>query len=312
MKSFRKLIYTRGYVVPLCVASWFAYYSIIPYIFEISFLLGVALAVFPGVYIGVGAIYLMHECWHGYFSGIDNKRWFKILCALLFMQPSAYDFGHISHHKDVNTYKDREIHPIGKIEGKKRRILYNLFSIVFGSAFLLFLGLGYNNGKSSNETSSSTKEFVFSVMSWIAAWGSTIATAHFLFEASFSNVVISYLISFWFSSFCHRHNELIEHGDIIAEGDIKYRSLQTRNLRPKGFFAKLFLFLVHQDSREHTLHHTAPSIYARPFIGDSRMPEGALSISLGEYGVILRRMVRGDLPEILRSDEAAKQTPPTV
>lgn len=307
MRSIRKEFYIRGYMVPLCVASWFVYYSIIPRAFEISTLFGVALAVFPGVYIGVGAIYLMHECWHEYFSGIDNKRWFKILCALLFTQPAAYNFGHVSHHKDVNTYEDREIHPIGKIESRLVRILYNVLSIVFGSAVLLFLGLGNINDKDDVDGALSTSRgLAISLLGWMVAWGSTILTARLLFNVSFSNIAISYLISFWFSSFCHRHNELIEHGDVIAEGGISFRSRQTRNLLPKSIAEKFFLFLVHQDSREHTLHHTTPSVYTRPFMGDYRMPEGTVSISLGEYLSILRRMVRGDLPETIRSDRPSE------
>lgn len=89
-------------------------------------------------------------------------------------------------------------------------------------------------------------------------------------------------------------NELIEHGNLIVEGSLEVRNAQTRNLRANSVFEKLFLILIHQDCREHLLHHTNAKSYNRPFIGKYMMPDDAVYISLADYVGIVKGMISGD------------------
>ena len=85
----------------------------------------------------------------------------------------------------------------------------------------------------------------------------------------------------------------MEHGNLIVEGDFHRRNMRSRNLKPSGIAEKLFLFLTHNDSREHVLHHTLTNVYSRPFPGTVPLPEGAVMITLREYFQILQRMLAG-------------------
>ena len=90
------------------------------------------------------------------------------------------------------------------------------------------------------------------------------------------------------------HDELIEHGNLIVEGSLEVRNAQTRNLRTHGIFEKLFLILIHQDCREHLLHHTKAKSYNRPFVGKYTMPEDAIYISIAQYFGVLKSMILGE------------------
>jgi hypothetical protein len=87
------------------------------------------------------------------------------------------------------------------------------------------------------------------------------------------------------------HSQLIEHGNLIAEGDWNVRNLLTRNLKANGILEKMFLFLTHGDSREHVLHHTLVKVYSRPFPGKIPMPEKAAYINFKNYLSIIWGML---------------------
>ena len=125
-------------------------------------------------------------------------------------------------------------------------------------------------------------------------WGAVAYISYKLFNVEVLDIAVSYAITIWAVSVCHHHNELIEHGNLIVEGDFRFRSGFTRNLSSDGWFAKLFLVLVHQDSREHTLHHTNPSVLSRPFVGRYDMPRSATCITFREYLRIVLSMIRGE------------------
>lgn len=86
-------------------------------------------------------------------------------------------------------------------------------------------------------------------------------------------------------------SQLIEHGNVIGEGDWNVRNLLTRNLNSDGILEKFFLFMTHGDSREHVLHHTLVKVYSRPFPGKVPMPEQAVYIRLKSYLPILWGML---------------------
>ncbi len=283
-----KKYYERGVFIYLCIFSWFGFFIALPYVWHLNKLLALGVMIFPGLFISVGLIYFQHECWHGYFKTRMNRRLFVFICTIVFVQPHQYDAGHRTHHARVNTYDDLEFYPIGKIHNRVLRSLCNCMSICFGSIFLLLLG--------TQPAGYSMREKIWrAVATWSGAailWGSVGYAAYALWQVSLTEILFSYALMIWMVSVAHHHNELIEHGNLIVEGDFRFRASQTRNLLPNGWLARFFLFLVHQDSREHTLHHTEPSTFSRPFVGQHPMPAHAVYISLRDYaGIVVDMML---------------------
>ena len=103
--------------------------------------------------------------------------------------------------------------------------------------------------------------------------------------------ILTFLLTFWLGSFIIHHDQLIEHGNLIIQGDYHQRNIASRNLKNKTVFEKLFHLLTHGDTREHVLHHTAVAVYSRPFPGKVPMPADAVYISLKDYAAILWQMV---------------------
>lgn len=282
--------YEKGHFIFLSILIWFAYIITVPCVWHFSRFLGTAFIIFPGLFVSNLIIYFQHETWHGYFKTPLNRTLFEVLCAIAFTQPHLYDIAHRTHHARVNTYDDLEFYPIGKIENKALRILCNFFSITLGSLFLLFLGVNQPSGLTKSQ---SFARLAISMFAWLTIWGGVAYASFMLFKVSPWEIVNSYLFTIWLVSVFHHHNELIEHGNLIVEGDFKFRSSQTRNLAANGLVTRIFLFLVHQDSREHTLHHTDPSTYSRPFVGRYPMPKTAVYITFAEYAGILKAMLLG-------------------
>ena len=126
---------------------------------------------------------------------------------------------------------------------------------------------------------------------WVVIYGGLIYLSVLAFEVEIFQMVILLLIAFWIGSVFVHHIQLIEHGNLIVEGDFHERKVRTRNLKDEGFFAKLFLFLTHGDAREHVIHHTHVGVYSRPFPHKVPMPEESVRIGLSEYISILWVMV---------------------
>jgi fatty acid desaturase len=287
----------RGGCTYVCLACWFFYYLLIPTAFAHSAWIGLVFACSIAPFIGVWAIYLMHECWHRYFEGIDNRKMFLAFCALLFTQPGAYGHGHRSHHRHVNTYEDLEIHPAGRIASRGDRIFFYIGSSLFGSLFLLFFGLGQTDTDDSNDSRWNR----LMPLAWLGAWGTIAIAAWAITQAPWTDILLAYLASIWATSFAHRHNEMIEHGAIIAEGSLRFRASQTRNLNPDSLLARCFLLITHDDSREHTLHHTQPD---RNWRLEAASPHKILnqrpSISLGDYFQLTLRLMAGHEPAVTK------------
>jgi fatty acid desaturase len=286
---FEKL-YKRGFFIVLCLVCWVVYIVSAPWVWHQNIYLGLAFSLSLGLFVSNLLIYFQHETWHSYFETRWNRLLFNILCSIVFSQPHLYDVAHRSHHAKVNTYEDLEFYPIGQIHNKMMRVLCNFLSITLGSVFLLALGVNQPSGlKWQAAATRSVAALTATAVIWI---GVGFASATFP-GVTTSEILASYLFTIWLVSVFHHHNELIEHGNLIVEGDFRFRASQTRNLSSNGLLAKIFLFYVHQDSREHTLHHTEPSLYCRPFIGKHPMPDQAVYITFRQYFKILRAMLQG-------------------
>lgn len=287
----------RGGCTYVCLVCWLIYYLLIPAAFAHSNWIGFALACSIAPFIGVWAIYLMHECWHRYFESINNRKMFLGFCALLFTQPGAYGHGHRTHHRHVNTYEDLEIHPVGRITSRSGRIVFYVGSSLFGSLFLLLLGLGQNGTDDSKES----RWNKFMPLAWLGAWGTIASAAWAITQANWTDILIAYSASIWATSFAHRHNEMIEHGAIIAEGSLQFRASQTRSLNPKSLLARYFLLITHDDSREHTLHHTQPERNWRLEAEPTRdSTDWRPRIDLIEYFGLTLRLMAGHEPTVVK------------
>ncbi len=302
ISSVWERVYKRGFFVPLCIVSWGCYFFVLPYVWGLHLGLGILFLIFPGIYVSNLLIYFQHECWHRYFDTKYNRALFIILCTILFVQPHLYDIGHRSHHSRVNTYGDLELYPIGEIKNRLLRSLCNCLAIVFGSLFLVMLGGRQEAGISKAQ---SAIRFLATYTGSFLLWGAVAYGSMIFFSAPLTNVVISYACSIWAVSVFHHHHELIEHGNLIVEGDIKYRASKTRNFSAENIAHRMFLFMAHQDSREHTLHHTKPKFFSRPFVGKYEMPEDAVYINFKEYAAILGAMAIGRVTVIRQNDEVS-------
>lgn len=115
--------------------------------------------------------------------------------------------------------------------------------------------------------------------------------AHLAFNLKAAQIIIPLALNLWLCSFFLHHSQLVEHGNLIIAGSYQERNIQTRNMRNHGLIEKIFLFLTHDDSREHVLHHTKVQVYSRPFPGKVPLPENAVYISFKDYLAILWEML---------------------
>jgi hypothetical protein len=195
----------------------------------------------------------------------------------------------------VHTYNDAEFHPLGEIKSRSWRVLYNWLEVVFGVVFLVVMA----SFTIPRDTRFSKKyrlwKLLLSILVGLVFFGGLGYLSHLVFGATLSQVILSYALSFWLGSFFLHQSQLVEHGNLFVQGTFQQRNLYTRNLIPVGIFEKAFLFLTHNDSREHVLHHTLTSIHSRPFPGAVPFPEKAVSITLGEYFRLLGRMLVGEV-----------------
>jgi hypothetical protein len=129
---------------------------------------------------------------------------------------------------------------------------------------------------------------------WIIFYAGLGYLSHIVFSVGLRDVALIYAVNIWLGSFFLHQSQLVEHGNLIVAGEFKQRNICTRNLKPDGLFEKMFLFLTHNDSREHVLHHTLTSVHSRPFPGVIPMPEQAVFITLKDHLRNLGCMLRGD------------------
>jgi len=278
------------YLAPLI---WSIYLVILPAVFSFNKYLAVACMIFPGLYLFTWLGYLMHECWHKYVPNVNNGLMYNVLALMILSDPQLYHIIHGSHHSKVHTWEDSEFHPLGEIKSRGFRIVYNWMEIIFGVAFLVVMAsITVPRHKIFSKKYRYWKLFS-SIFLWILFWGCTGYLSNILFGSALTDILISYGIMIWLGSFFLHQSQLVEHGNLIVEGNFNERNYFSRNLAPSGVAEKVFLFLTHNDSLEHVLHHTLTSVYSRPFPGSVPLPKDAIVITLKEYLSVIGRMLIG-------------------
>jgi fatty acid desaturase len=277
----------------VAVVTWPLYLLLLPGVWARLGLFSLLFMVFPGLYLFTWVGYSMHECWHKYVPNVPNALLYNLYSWELLTDPQLYRLTHGLHHSQVNTYDDMEFHPLGRIASRSWRILYNALEILLG---VLFLVLAATVAVPRHPRIGKRYRFwklLISLAIWVVFLGGIGYLSSRLFGLSSSQIALPYAITIWLNSFVLHQSQLVEHGNLIAEGSWEQRNIVTHNLKPAGIAEKVFLFLTHGDSREHVLHHTMTPIYLRPFPGRVPMPEGAVYITLRDYLGILRDMLSG-------------------
>ncbi len=277
----------------IAMILWPAYLFLLPAVFMRIGWWVIFYLIFPGLYLFTWVGYLMHESWHKYVPNVDSHFFYNIFALMILSDPQLYHMSHGSHHAQVNTYDDAEFHPLGEVRSRGMRIIYHWLEVVFGVAFL-FAAASLTVPRDPRFA----KRYRFwklplSVLSWVIFFVGLGYLSHLVFGAALRQVFLLYFLSFWLGSFFLHQSQLIEHGNLIVEGTFQQRNVRTRNLKPAGMAEKVFLFLTHGDSREHVLHHTLTAVYTRPFPGTVPLPEGTVSITMGDYCQLLWRMLVG-------------------
>ena len=68
---------------------------------------------------------------------MPNSFFFNVLSWMLLTDPQIYKMLHGGHHMNVNSWDDRELHPLGKISNPILRKIYNYFEVILGTVFLV-------------------------------------------------------------------------------------------------------------------------------------------------------------------------------
>ncbi len=273
--------------------AWPAYLFLLPLAFSRLGVWALIAVVFPGLYLFAWLGFLMHETWHKYVPQLPNGILYNLFSWMLLTDPQLYRLVHGFHHSKVNSFDDTEFHPLGEIRSRGRRIGNNVAEIFLGILFLVALTSHAVPRHPRYKERYRYWRLALSVLIWAGFLGGLGYASHMIFAAGWKAVAASYFVSYFLGSLLLHHSQLAEHGNLIVDGDWNQRNIRTRNLSPKGFAARTFLFFTHGDSREHVLHHTLTPVYSRPFPGQVPMPEHANVITLGEYARILGDMLLG-------------------
>jgi fatty acid desaturase len=293
-----KLVNSQGWKFYFIAFVWPLYLISLPVIFTKLGWWSVIYMIFPGIYLFTWLGYLMHETWHKYVPGIPNDRLYFVLSWMLLTDPQIYRILHGFHHSQVNTWDDTEFHPFGEIKNRFLKIIYNFFEISIGIAFISVAStivLPFHPRYRAKYRILSSVAAVLIILLFLGLSG---CVSHFVFGAGLGSIVASFLASIWLNSFFLHHSQMIEHGNLIVEGDYNVRNIGTRNLSDRGMLEKLFLFFTHGDTREHVLHHTLVGVYSRPFPGKVPMPEESVYIDIKGYLGVLGDMLSGVTPVI--------------
>ena len=191
-----------------------------------------------------------------------------------------------------------EFHPLGFIKNVHLRRLYNFLEIFLGIAFLSAVATYVVPKHPKRKVYYKLRNAVVAFFVIVLFLGGIAFASYVLFGVSLMQIAVVFLLTIWVNSVFLHHSQMVEHGNLIVEGNFQQRNAWTRNLNDSGFAEKIFLFLTHGDSREHVLHHTITSVYSRPFAHKVPMPKKAAYITLEEYLAVLRRMLRGDVDTI--------------
>ncbi len=277
----------------LVLTGWCLYLLLLPGAYAAWGWPSLGLVLFPGLYFFTWMGYLMHEAWHKYVPNVPNLFFYQIFAYLLLTDPQIYRLLHGHHHAEVNTYDDREFHPLGRINNRFGRMVYQFLEITLGVGFVLLMSLIAIPRHPRYAAKFRLSQTLLTVLVTAVIFTSLGLLSHFLFQATVVQILIPYALTYGLGSMLLHHSQLVEHGNLYVEGDWQQRNIKTRNLRAHTWLEKLFLWMTHHDAQEHVLHHTQTRIYGRPFPGRLPLPEGSVVISLGDYLSILGDMLLG-------------------
>lgn len=273
-------------------AAWPVYLLLLPLVFYSSAPLGLVFMVFPGLYLFTWLGFLMHETWHKYVPNVPNDTLYTYFSWVMLTDPQIYRLLHGTHHAQVNTWEDREFHPLGRLQDPLARKIYNLLEITLGIAFVILVSSFMIPRNPQFKPKYKLSSLLTSVCMVAAFLCSVSAINYFIFNVPAHTIAAALIINFWLCSVILHHSQLIEHGNLIVSGEWNERILKVRNLSHTGLAEKVFLLLTHNDSREHVLHHTNVAVYSRPFPGTVPMPPDPVYITLKDYFKILRDMIK--------------------
>jgi len=280
------------------MVTWPVFLVLLPLVYEKNQLAAMIFIVFPGTWLFTWLALLMHESWHKYVPGLPNRGIFHVFGWMLLIDPQIYHLAHISHHKDVNSYRDIEFYPFGQIHNRNIRRLYHLLQIFLGGIFTQpMMSLGVLRHPQFSRECSSLKGLA-SMSIQVIFIVSTGSVALAISSINLAELVMLYVLVYWSGALLIHHNQLMQHGNLIVKGGYEQRNRATRNLNPNGLMAHIFLFLTHNDALEHVLHHTSPGFYNRPFPGKFPLPDEPVYINAADYPRVLYQMLVDVEPEV--------------
>ena len=284
---------------------WPGFLIVLPAAWQYHWLLGLGLAIFPGVFLATWIADLTHECWHDYLPGLPNPLFFRLLSWLLAYDPQAFAIAHGYHHSKLHTYEDVEFYPLGEIRHPLKRRAYLLLEYTFGVVFTFGLLMHVVRTHPTYRPRYQRWLRWLSVLVAVLIYGGCGTAAFLLFRVPVPTILLAYVVALVLGTAVTHHDQLIQHHGIIAEGSWNVRNRLSRNLRWPGAANKVFHFFAHGDTREHVLHHTLVKEYSRPVPGAFPMPEDATYISIGEYIRLLWRHWKEPIPPVTAAKQAA-------
>ena len=278
----------------VAMTGWLAYMLILPWMWQWHPLAAIIAIIFSGVYFYTWIAFLMHESWHHYVPGVPHKVFYTLFSWFILTDPQLYRIIHGVHHSQVNSWDDIEFYPFGYIRNKTLLRIWSILEITLGETamFLAYVFILPRNPVFSKKFR--LRFFLLTVLALISYLFGMGMLSLLIFGVEISSIVFSYISTFWFCSVVLHHSQLIEHGNVIIDGDFEKRSTATRNLPPSGWMEKFFLFLTHNDSREHVLHHTHVALHSRPYPNRIPLPENAISFRLRDYPRLIMDILFGD------------------
>ena len=268
----------------LSIVLWFAYIITLPKIYNINAFIGVAMMLFPGFFLYTWLTNYLHDIYHRYISDSSNHFLFHLFAALVWINPQVFRIGHQSHHSKVHTYEDLEFYPLGKINNRWLRKLFLILEVIFGTILIVICA----TEAIKKRPDFSYSKLILSICYSLLIYSFLAIGSQMIFGVGYSVIISSLLINFLICNCLLHHMQLMEHGFILADGDVHERSQYSRNLKPDGWMEKFFLFLNHQEPIDHCSHHKYPSDYTRHNKYEADKSESLNCINLKEYWAILK------------------------
>lgn len=264
------------------ILAWLAYLLITPWLWSAIGPLALLAVPTAGLFLFSWLGYYLHELWHNYFPGINNRYWYNVVSYLLFADPQVYRAAHASHHKFVHTVDDLEFFCEDWLTDRKKRRRQFYAELLFGTAAWQAEASG-RLLKAGKITQSAAFASICVRLAIVVAWFGML----WLFAPGL--IVYTFLVwiaTAWLGALLARHNQWVEHLGILSRGDIIERNALTRNLAPSGLASRLFILYTHADPAEHIYHHTDGRVATRN-LGFGLQPD-ATTITLGQYFRLLR------------------------